>query len=138
MSFESLPDMVMLGYITYPVRAFVANPLRCFSCNVYGHVAAVCVCRREIPRCGKCAEGNGIEDCVVSVDKVVCVNCTSADVAGDQKCLVQEGQVEVARASSAEGVVVRPLKVAAYCSTACVVPQNSMACYLISANDWYH
>ena len=45
---ESSPDKVMLGYISYPFRAFVTNPLHCFRCNVYGHVAAVC--RREIPR----------------------------------------------------------------------------------------
>ena len=62
-------DKIMLGYTSYPVRAFVPNPLQCFKCNVYGHVAAVC--RREIPRYGKCARGHGIEDCVVSVDNVV-------------------------------------------------------------------
>jgi hypothetical protein len=39
LSFESLPDM--LGYISYPVRVFVLNPLSCFRCNVYGHVVAV-------------------------------------------------------------------------------------------------
>ena len=45
---ESLPDKVMLGYISYPVRAFVPNPLQCFRCHVYG-----------------------TEDCLVLVDKVV-------------------------------------------------------------------
>jgi hypothetical protein len=83
----------MLGYIKCHVRAFVPNPLLCFWCNVYGHVSAVC--RREIPRCGKCSGGHGIEDCVVLVDKVVCVNCRGAYVAGDWKCPVRETQVEV-------------------------------------------
>lgn len=54
-----------------------------------------CVCR-EIPRCRKCAVGHGTEVCVVSVGKVVCVNCRGANVAGDWKCPVRERQVEVA------------------------------------------
>jgi hypothetical protein len=63
----------------------VPNPLQCFRCNVYVLVAGVC--RKEIPRCGKCAGGHETEDCVVSVDKVVCVNCRGAHVAGDRKCV---------------------------------------------------
>jgi hypothetical protein len=39
---ESLPDKVMLGYFSNPVQAFVLNPLGCYRCQVYGHVAAVC------------------------------------------------------------------------------------------------
>lgn len=52
--------------------------------------------RREILR-EKCAGGYGIKECVVSVEKTVCVNCVSTHVAGDHKSLVQERQVEVAR-----------------------------------------
>ena len=71
------------------------KPLRCFRGNVYGHVTVVC--RTKIPRCGKSAGVYGTEDCVISVDKVVCVNCRGALAAGDQKCLVRETQVEVTR-----------------------------------------
>jgi hypothetical protein len=46
----------MLGYMSYDVRAVVLITLQCYRCHVYGHVAAVC--RREIPRCGKCAGGH--------------------------------------------------------------------------------
>jgi hypothetical protein len=35
--------------------AFIPNPLLCFRCQAYGHVAAVC--RREIRRCEKCVGG---------------------------------------------------------------------------------
>jgi hypothetical protein len=49
---ESSPDKFTLGCVSYPVSAFVPNPLRCFRCQAYGHVAAVC--RKEIPRC-ECA-----------------------------------------------------------------------------------
>ena len=70
---ESLPDKVQLGCVSYPMRAFVLNPIWCFKCQAYGHVAAVC--RREIPRCEKCAGGPETKECVVSVGKCVCVNC---------------------------------------------------------------
>ena len=38
-----------------------------------------------------------MEDCVILVDNIVCVNCRGAHVAGDQKCPVREREVEVAR-----------------------------------------
>jgi hypothetical protein len=81
----------MLGYISYPVRAVVQNPLHFFRCNHSVHVAEVC--KWEIPRCGKCAGGHATEDSVVSVDKVVCVNCRGARDAGDRRCLVRERQI---------------------------------------------
>ena len=59
---ESLSDNVMLGYISYPVQAFVPNTLRCYRCQAYGHVAAVS--RREVPRCEKCTEGHERKECV--------------------------------------------------------------------------
>ena len=58
---ESLPDKVMLGYISCPVQALVPNTLHCYRCQAYGHVAAVC--RREVPRCEKCAEGHETKEC---------------------------------------------------------------------------
>ena len=68
---EFLPDKVMLGYINYPVRDFVPNTLRCYRCQAYGHVAVVC--RREVPRCEKCAEGYETKECVAFLRGVVCV-----------------------------------------------------------------
>jgi hypothetical protein len=42
-----------------------------FRFQAYGHVTVVC--RMDIPRCEKCAGGPKTKDCVVSVEKVVCV-----------------------------------------------------------------
>ena len=76
------------------MRAYVPNPLRCFIYQAYGHVA---VCKREIPRCEKCLGGHDTRECVVSVGKVVCLNCRGTHGAADHKCPVREKQVEVAR-----------------------------------------
>jgi hypothetical protein len=60
----------MLEHVSYAERAFVPNPLRCFRCQAYGHVAAVG--RRVILRCEKCVGGHETKECVVSVGKTVC------------------------------------------------------------------
>ena len=39
---DVVPKRVMLGYMSYPVREYERPPLRCFKCQRYGHVAAVC------------------------------------------------------------------------------------------------
>lgn len=53
------------------MRAFVQNPLRCFRCQTYGHIAAVCW--REILRCEKYAGGQVTKEGVVSVGKKVSI-----------------------------------------------------------------
>jgi hypothetical protein len=63
---ESFPEKVKLQCVSYTVRTFVLNPLQCFRCQAYGHVASVC--RREIPRCEKCAGGHETNNCVVLVE----------------------------------------------------------------------
>ena len=79
---DSLPEKVMLGYISYTVRAFVQNTLRCYRCQAYGHVAAVC--RRKVHRCERSAEGHETKECVALGKVVICVNCRGAHGAGDQ------------------------------------------------------
>ena len=54
------------------------------------------MCRREIPRCEKCAGGHETKEYVVSVEKVVCVSCGGAHGAGDWRYLVRERQAEFA------------------------------------------
>ena len=80
---ESLPDKLTIGYISYPVRAFVPNTLRCYRCRAYGHVAAVC--GREVPRFEKCAEAHETKECVALGKVLVGVNCKGTHGAGEQK-----------------------------------------------------
>ena len=80
---------------------FCSESTALFHVLLYGHVVGGRF--QEIPRCGKCAGGHGTEDCVVSVDKVVRVNCRVAHVAGDRKCPVRERQLDVASLNRAEG-----------------------------------
>ena len=54
LTFEGeLPSSVSLDYLWYKVRPYERAPLRCFSCQEFGHVAAVCTKSRICRRCGK-------------------------------------------------------------------------------------
>lgn len=39
---EVLPARVKVGFMSFYVRPYVPPPLRCFKCQRFGHVAAVC------------------------------------------------------------------------------------------------
>lgn len=49
---NKLPERVYLGYMSYMVRPYVPPPLRCFKCQRFGHVVAVCRGKQRCARCG--------------------------------------------------------------------------------------
>jgi hypothetical protein len=53
------------------IDQLVTAALRCFRCQAYDNVAAVC--RREIPKCVNCTGEDGTKECVAPVEKTV--NC---------------------------------------------------------------
>ncbi len=55
-----LPCKVLTGYMSYEVRPYIPPPLRCFKCQKYGHVAAICKGKQ---RCGRCAGKHKYEKC---------------------------------------------------------------------------
>lgn len=46
------PGRVKVGCMRFPVRPYVPPPLRCYKCQRYGHVAAVCKGKQRCPKCG--------------------------------------------------------------------------------------
>lgn len=75
-----LPEKVMLGYMCFTVKAYERPPLRCFKCQRFGHVAAVCRGKR---RCGKCEEDHDFKDCK---GHVKFCNCGGSHKAGFRGC----------------------------------------------------
>lgn len=39
---ERMPERLYIRYVGYMLRAYVPSPIRCFKCQKYGHVVAVC------------------------------------------------------------------------------------------------
>ena len=85
-----VPKRVMLGYMSYPVREYERPPLRCFKCQRYGHVAAVC---RGKQRCRRCSKDHDGKECN---EPVKCCNCGGDHPASFRGCqnYVKAGNVE--------------------------------------------
>lgn len=97
---ERLPEKIYIGYICYNVRPYVPPPLRCFKCQRFGHVAAVCKGKERCSRCGgeheygKCAEGA----------KLKCCNCGGEHSSAYRGCEASKKAEEVQRIKVNHGV----------------------------------
>lgn len=91
---DALPQRVSLGFITYPVKPYDRPPFRCFKCQRFGHVAAVC---RGDQRCGKCGGQHDRREC--DSNELKCCNCGGSHMAGFRGCVhaVRAQQVEYIR-----------------------------------------
>lgn len=93
---KEVPDRVKMGYISYPIRKYIAPPLRCYNCQRYGHTASVCKSKMRCARCGgehefgKCGEGVGLR----------CCNCGGSHNAAYGGCEVRKKAVEVQQEKS--------------------------------------
>lgn len=87
---EALPERVTLGYMSYPVRQYNHLPLRCYKCQLFGHVAAAC---RGTTRCGKCGENHSFRECTAELVK--CCNCGGDHMPSSKVCKYHQKAVEV-------------------------------------------
>lgn len=93
---KEIPDRIKLGYISYPIRQYIAPPLRCYNCQRYGHTALVCKAKMRCARCGgehefgKCGEGVGVK----------CCNCGGNHNVAYGGCEVRKKAVEVQQEKS--------------------------------------
>ena len=85
-----LPNTVQVGYLYFNVKQYIPQPLRCFKCNRFGHVAANC---RNKERCAKCGNDNKTISC--NIDVLRCVNCNGNHSATSKECprYINEAQV---------------------------------------------
>ena len=79
---KTLPEKVRVGWMSIKVRPFTPNPVRCFKCQVFGHVANKC---RGEERCGRCAEhGHKSTACKALTPK--CAGCGENHEAWSPHC----------------------------------------------------
>lgn len=93
---DVLPQRVSLGFIIYPVKPYERPPLRCFKCQRFGHIAAVC---RGVRRCGKCGGQHDRAECLST--ELKCCNCGGNHMAGFRSCVhaVRAQHVETIRST---------------------------------------
>ena len=77
-----LPSHVFFGYLRYSVKLFIPNPIRCFKCQRYGHIAKNC---RSVVRCGKCGQNHDIKECSAEKQEKCC-NCQGDHKASSRDC----------------------------------------------------
>lgn len=97
---EALPVRVMVGYMSYNVREYVPPPLRCYKCQRFGHVAAICKSKQ---RCGKCGGEHQYGECGENA-KLKCCNCGEEHSAAYGGCKVRKRAVKVQNIKINEGI----------------------------------
>ncbi|GBM83107.1 hypothetical protein AVEN_73103-1 [Araneus ventricosus] len=76
-----LPEYIMAGYVRCSVRPYIANPLRYFKCQRFGHSKTNCLGTLTCARCA--AAGLESTDCT-AVEK--CVNCDGKHTSFSRSC----------------------------------------------------
>lgn len=95
-----LPSKLYIGYMSYEVRPYIPPPLRCFKCQRYGHVAAVCKGKQ---RCGRCSGEHEYGKCGEGV-KLKCCNCGGEHSSAYRGCEASKRAMEVQRVRSLQGI----------------------------------
>ncbi|XP_061909386.1 uncharacterized protein LOC133653724 isoform X2 [Entelurus aequoreus] len=88
---EVLPQRIMIGFLSFYVRAYVPPPVRCFKCQRYGHIASVCHAKL---RCGMCGGEHEYGQCGDN-DLVKCCNCGGNHTAAYGGCVIRKQATEV-------------------------------------------
>lgn len=97
---DKLPSKVFLGFMSFSVRLYVPPPLRCYKCQKFGHVAAVC---RGKQRCARCGGEHEYGKCEQGVDPKCC-NCGGKHSAGYGGCEVRKNAAQVQNVRIKEGL----------------------------------
>lgn len=97
---EKLPERIYLGFMSYVVRPYVPPPLRCYKCQRYGHVAAVCKGKQRCARCGGEHEYGKFEQGV----NPKCCNCGGEHSAGYGGCQARQQAVKVQNVRADKGL----------------------------------
>ena len=87
------PEKIKIGYYNVAVNLYIPNPLRCFSCQEFGHSKKFC---KKEPKCWKCGrEGHEGGEC--TSESICCVNCKGDHFSSSKTCPVWILEKEIQR-----------------------------------------
>jgi hypothetical protein len=76
-----LPTAIQVGYLNVKVEPYIPNPIRCFSCQKFGHLSKNC---QKPPACANCGSiGHDYNSCDNSSK---CLNCEKDHPSSSKKC----------------------------------------------------
>ena len=79
----TLPTVVKIGFMQVKVDVYIPNPLRCYSCQVFGHQENKC---GRHPVCCNCGEPEHCGPSGVCNKPSKCVNCSGDHPANSKQC----------------------------------------------------
>ena len=86
----SIPAYITAAYMKVPVELYIPNPLRCYSCQKFGHGQSTCN-RQAV--CAKCAEHGHLDS--VCPNNARCANCRGPHTAYSKDCPEWNKQREI-------------------------------------------
>lgn len=75
-----VPKTLFCAYLSLPVKPYLPMPLRCFSCQKFGHNKFNC---KSKPRCANCGEDDHTNNCE---NASTCINCQLDHPAYSKDC----------------------------------------------------
>ncbi|GBN92450.1 hypothetical protein AVEN_272821-1 [Araneus ventricosus] len=82
-SAPELPKSIKAGYLSCPIKPYIANPIRCFKCQKFGHSQQASRSNSKI--CAQCCvAGHDSSDCIS--DEIKCRNCEGDYPAFSKSC----------------------------------------------------
>lgn len=94
---SEVPKNIYLDYLKFTPRPYIAEPIRCFNCNGYGHRSSVCT---RPAKCGWCSGKHSSKECQNKKEEIKrrCPNCgQSTHSAGSKQCVRQQIHIEAAK-----------------------------------------
>ena len=86
-----VPKEITVGYLKVKVALFVPNPMRCFSCNKFGHTSQRCKVAAKCTGCGKNKHEGQCEG------PKLCSNCNGPHASSAKDCPVWQKEKEIQR-----------------------------------------
>ena len=77
------PKQVFIDYCRYNVKPYIPQPLRCYKCQRFGHIAIHCKSKTE--KCAICGSNHRSQDCV-NKNNSKCANCGDNHPAYSKQC----------------------------------------------------
>ena len=88
-----IPVKVKVGYLSFKIKPFIREPLRCYKCNAYGHIAINC---KNNLKCPKCLGEHTIKECLNKEAEKRCATCDSTShYTGQAVCPQRQIQKQV-------------------------------------------
>ena len=94
------PEKLRIGYYNVDVKLYIPNPLRCYSCQEFGHSRKYC---KKVPRCWKCG-GEGHDGGECTSESSCCVNCKGDHCSSSKNCPVWILEKDIQRVKAEKAI----------------------------------